>query len=127
MWYKVFFVPFVLPGFSGLTLGPFIFIRSDRKGDIGLIAHEKVHVSQWYKRKFTHGFRYLFSREYRFQCEAEAYAWSVFFKGATEQWLAYYAHILATKYFLKVTEGEAKDAIKRYLYETNFFKEGGVA
>lgn len=34
--------------FLGNTRGPFITIRADRRGDLGLLMHELEHVKQWY-------------------------------------------------------------------------------
>lgn len=42
-------VPFLAPGSSGMTIGRFIFLRSDdnRDGTRELLAHELVHVRQY--------------------------------------------------------------------------------
>ncbi len=38
-----------IPGFAGITLGNFIFLKKkiSREGDSQLLAHELVHVRQW--------------------------------------------------------------------------------
>ena len=40
-------VPWLMPGVAGVTLGRWILLRRGREGDLGLIAHELVHVRQW--------------------------------------------------------------------------------
>ena len=99
---------FVSKGFAASTYGPFIFIRPTKKGDEGLLAHEKTHVKQFWKNPFF-GLFYLFSKKARFKYEAEAYRVQ----------LAYYperletlATILATKYKLNITVDEARAALK---------------
>lgn len=63
-------------GAIGVTLNPFVFIRKDRKGDSVLLAHESIHYTQQRKvglLKFL--FRYITSKEYRYQYELEAYVY----------------------------------------------------
>ena len=35
------------PGVAAMTLGRWILVRRGREDDVGLIAHELVHVQQW--------------------------------------------------------------------------------
>jgi hypothetical protein len=44
-------VPFLAPGFSGMTIGRFVFLRNDGlfDGSRKIIAHELVHVRQCYE------------------------------------------------------------------------------
>lgn len=46
---RVIRVPFLAPGASGMTIGRFVFLRSDldRSGERELLAHELVHVRQY--------------------------------------------------------------------------------
>jgi len=44
---RVVVVPFLTPGVSGMTLGRYVLLRRDRTADVGLLAHELVHVQQW--------------------------------------------------------------------------------
>jgi len=45
-------VPFLAPGSSGMTIGRWIFLRHDgpHDGSQQIIAHELVHVRQYYER-----------------------------------------------------------------------------
>lgn len=60
-------------GFDAFTLGPIILIRSACKDDIGLIAHERVHVRQWRESYGLFYPRYLLSKKWRQHYEVEAY------------------------------------------------------
>jgi hypothetical protein len=122
MWYKVFYVPFVLPGMGGLTLGPFQFIRNDLRNRVDLHLHELKHTEQWYRNKITHGIKYLFSKDYRLEAEAEAYAENVKFwmkyNRDREDMIRFYANTIKrikgyflSKYSLKEIEGR----IARYV------------
>jgi hypothetical protein len=44
-------VPFLAPGANGMTIGRFVFLRNDGQfdGSRKLIAHELVHVRQYYE------------------------------------------------------------------------------
>ena len=44
-------VPFLAPGAGGMTIGTFVFLRSDvdRSGGRELLAHELVHVRQFHE------------------------------------------------------------------------------
>lgn len=48
-------------------------IRPDHRGDTGLLAHEQVHVSQWWRTLGLHSLLYLCSKRYRLKAEVEAY------------------------------------------------------
>jgi hypothetical protein len=60
--------------FAGYTIGPVILIRPSHKDDTGLIAHERVHVAQFWRRPVLHGLLYRLSKRYRLDCEVRAYA-----------------------------------------------------
>jgi hypothetical protein len=68
---------FVPTGSAGCARGPLVFIRPEYKGDAGLLAHERVHVWQWFRTIYSlgvvHSLLYLFSDSYRLACEVEAY------------------------------------------------------
>jgi len=86
---KIKFVYGILPAFvfvsgrlvkdrsSAQARGPLIFMKP--KFDImytngrAVLAHELVHVKQWYRTFFTHPFLYKFSQVYRANAEIEAY------------------------------------------------------
>jgi hypothetical protein len=92
------------PRFQAITYGPLIVIRPSRKGDEGLLAHERVHVEQ-FKRNPFFGLAYLFSKKKRLQYEVEAYR--VQLKYHPDR-LGAFANALATKYRLGITQGEAE-------------------
>ncbi len=43
-------VPVLTPGIVAMTVGRFVFLRRGHEADLGLIAHELVHVQQWRER-----------------------------------------------------------------------------
>ena len=70
---------FIPKGSAGCVLTLLVFtvvlIRPEYRGDKGLLAHELMHVEQsWYNIiPAIHGLRYRFDKEYRLECEVEAY------------------------------------------------------
>ena len=48
---RVVVVPALTPGIVAMTLGRWILVRRGHESDVGLLAHELVHVEQWR----THG------------------------------------------------------------------------
>jgi hypothetical protein len=44
---RVLVVPVLTPGVAAMTLGRFVFVRRGHERDVGLVAHELVHVEQW--------------------------------------------------------------------------------
>ncbi|MCT9119173.1 hypothetical protein N6G02_23790 [Cupriavidus gilardii] len=91
--------------FDGISLGPIVLLRPDVSA--GLIAHELVHVRQFWRRPFTHGPRYLLSKAYRQACEVEAYRAQLQAAGRTPSRIANLARYLATKYRLDLDEETA--------------------
>ena len=63
----------LLKGFDGYAYGPIAFIHEDKRGDAGLLVHEKVHIKQFWKTLGLHGLLYKFSKKYRLKSEREAY------------------------------------------------------
>lgn len=67
-------LPFNPPeGSAGCANGPFVRIRVGYEDDKGLLAHELLHVEQFWNDPLTHGLRYRFSKHYRLDCEVKAY------------------------------------------------------
>lgn len=99
---------FVPDGHAGCARGPFIFIRPQHKGDAGLLAHEKVHVRQWWRTLGLHSLRYLFSRRYRLKAEVEAYREQLKHSPGNE---AVYAVLITARYGLNITITEAYTAL----------------
>jgi len=93
---KVFYTNrFIKEWAAGTAVGPFIFIRSEYRGDAGLLAHELIHVEQFWRRPFTHGWKYQNDPAYRLACEVEAYRVQIKF-GKLAVWQA--AHFLVHWY-----------------------------
>jgi hypothetical protein len=44
---RVVVVPVLTPGVAAMTLGRWVLVRRGSDRDVGLIAHELVHVQQW--------------------------------------------------------------------------------
>ncbi len=40
-------VPVLTPGIVAMTVGRFVFLRRRHEAEVGLLAHELVHVQQW--------------------------------------------------------------------------------
>lgn len=92
----VFYTNFgVVPGAGASTRGPFIFIRPEHRGDIGLLEHEKVHRRQWLRTLGLHSFLYLLSDRYRLAAEVEAFKVQL---GYAPHALDRFAHFLAAHY-----------------------------
>ncbi len=102
---------FVRKGFAGKDFGPFIFIRPDYMDDVGLIRHELVHVKQfWTEGLFIHSIRYQFSKQYRLDCEVEAYKEQLnhYPEGSRKYLTDLFAGYIANKYRLDVSKDQAK-------------------
>ena len=96
--------------FDALTVGWIILIRPHCANDACLIAHEKVHVKQFWRTCGLFPFLYLI-RKYRIEFEAEAFAEQVRC-GASLEWAA---EKLARDYKLEISEEEAKGELQRWL------------
>ena len=123
----------ILPGgrnkFSA-TLGDTIYLTPERyddwksgkpkKSTIALIEHEKVHIDQ-YRRDKAFKRRYLTSRKWRLQYEAEAYAKQAFIRVRLDKrgrdgdyFVGRYAKLLSSKtYLLFMSYDEVFEAIDR--------------
>jgi len=96
----------LLEGAAGTARGPLIFIRPNKKDDEGLYQHELTHVKQWFALLgFGFGIGYRFFPLFRLWAEVQAY------KKQAEYYeddrLHRFAILLATKYNLNITVGEA--------------------
>jgi hypothetical protein len=103
MIYKVFYTNlFIRKRFDGLSIGPFVFIRPECRNDKGLLAHELVHVEQFYRYWGLNGLLYFFSKKWRLRFELEAYKKQVDVNHTTyfsRVWMARsFARILVDKY-----------------------------
>ena len=103
---------FVPKGSRGCARGFVILIRPQYKdSDRGLLEHEKVHVRQfWTGGMIVHSLRYLLSKQYRFECEVEAYKEQA--EWYPDDRRLKFAGFIARNYGLKVTVDAAFEAIK---------------
>jgi len=114
-------------GVGGRTFYPFpylfglgtceIIIRPKYKDDKGILKHEIKHAEQ-YGKVFFHGLLIMFSGEYRYKCELEAYTEQIKeYKYKSVKDCSWIIDALATKYNLNIGKAKiALDIIK--LYET---------
>lgn len=106
MLYKVIYTNRFIPSiYAGRTIGPIILIRPSHKDDTGLLEHEKVHVRQFWSTLGLFGIPYLLSKKYRLKYELEAYKEQLKYYPTDKK--AIFAHYLATKYNLNITQEEA--------------------
>lgn len=105
MLYLVFYADWpVSAGMAAKAVGPIIFIRPSKKGNVGLLEHEKVHVRQFWRTLGLFGIPYYFSAKARIRYEVEAYREQLKYAPGKE---AAFANSLATKYNAKITPAEA--------------------
>jgi hypothetical protein len=100
---------FIPNGYDAYTRGPFVFVRPEHKNDLGLIAHEKVHVRQWFCTLMLHPLLYLISDKYKLNSEVEAYKEQLkhYPKSTQENNLILFSGYLANNYNLNITQDEA--------------------
>jgi hypothetical protein len=96
---------FIAKNFAGCTRGPFIFIRPEYRNDAGMLAHEKVHVRQWFRTLGIHPLLYALSNSYKLRCEVEAYREQA--KYDADDCSATYAGYLSELYGFNITKEEA--------------------
>jgi hypothetical protein len=105
----IFYTTKFLKGFAGITYGPVILIHPDYKDDIGLLAHEKEHVKQWFRTLGLHSFLYLLSDRYKLWAEVQAYRVQLKHSPGNEE---RFARFIAEKYGLDITIAEALELLK---------------
>lgn len=106
MLYKLFYTDRFIPEkYGGRAIGPIILIRPRFIGDIGILEHEKVHVRQFWSSLGLFGIPYFLSKKYRLKYELEAYKVQLKYYEVDKK--ALFAHFLATKYNLDITQEEA--------------------
>lgn len=97
------------PKFAGDTRGPWIRINPKYKDDLGLLAHEKCHVRQWWFTLGIHSLLYLVSDKYKLWAEVQAYKCQLEY---SPNHIDFFARSIATKYGLGISEEEAKELLK---------------
>lgn len=113
MLFKVFYTDsnlFINRQSAGCARSMFVFIRPKYKNDTGILAHELVHVKQFWKNPLFHGWMYLLSRHYRFNAEVEAYREQI--KHYPDDRSEKFAEIISEYYKLDVSKEEALAALK---------------
>ena len=103
---------FVPKGSAGCARGPLIFIRPEYKNDVGLLAHEDVHVRQWCRTLGLHSFMYLLSDSYKLACEVEAYQAQA--KHYPDDRTPQFAVFIADDYGLDISSVEALKLIRAH-------------
>jgi hypothetical protein len=96
-------------GFDAITLGPVILIRPEYASDVGLIAHERVHVRQWRESWGMFWIRYLVSQRWRRDYEVEAYREQLKYSPTC---LDLFAGYLARNYKLGISIDVARSLLK---------------
>lgn len=93
-------------GVGGQAKAWFVKILPKYKEDKGILAHELVHVRQfWTKGLLVHMLRYTYSKNYRLQCEIEAYKVQLTYNPEN---FDFFALRITQMYGLTITEGEVK-------------------
>lgn len=100
---------FVPKRFGALTVGPLVFIRPRyRDTDPGLLAHELVHVRQFWRNPLM-GIWYQLSQRSRLEYELEAFVAQI--KCYPSPDIDWYANMLATKYRLEISKEQARQLL----------------
>ncbi len=74
---RVIVVPVLTPGVAAMTLGPWILVRRGREQDVGLVAHELVHVQQWRELGVVRFLSRYFGEYLRYRLQGQAH-WSAY-------------------------------------------------
>lgn len=109
--YLLFYTDLMPDRFSGYTLGFVIFLRPSVRGNIEMLEHEKVHVSQFWRSLGTFGILYQFSKTFRLKYELEAYKKQLEFCENKEAAKKIFAVYLSKNYNLDITY---EDALKLF-------------
>ena len=102
---------------GGKTRGIFIRINKKYLNDRGLLEHELTHVKQFYKLPIIHSLLYLLIKNYRYECELEAYVEQLrwYSLETHENKILRFSNMLLQKYHLDVLyERIEKDLRKKY-------------
>jgi len=91
-------------------VGPIVLIRPSKRDDQGLLAHELMHVKQFWRSFGLFGIPYWLFKTKRFEYEVEAYREQLKYAPGREQ---RFARFLARNYDLDITELQALAALTR--------------
>ena len=108
----IFYTNFGIPSeHAACTRGPVIFIRPKYMGDAGLLAHERVHVRQWFEGfLLIHQVLYLLKPDYRLRCEVAAYKEQA--KHYQDDRIPLFARFIAERYGLDISAAEAEKLLR---------------
>ncbi len=106
----IFYTDLMPARFSGYTIGPIILIRPRCKNDAGLLAHEQVHVRQFWRTLGMGPLLSVFVPALRLQYEVEAYRKQLEFNPDAS--LAF-AGFIATKYGLSIAVTDALELLTK--------------
>lgn len=70
---------------KGRSWGLWIEIQPKHKDDLGLLAHERCHVRQFFTYPFVYGLLYKFSSKFRYKFEVEAFGYSIAYGNRTKE------------------------------------------
>ena len=96
--------------FDALTIGFVVLVRPKNQHSEPLIAHELVHVKQFWNNPLFYGIRYQFSKKSRFAYEAEAYRTQLALDPSEHNRLTF-ASFLVNNYRLDITMDQALAAL----------------
>jgi len=94
---------FIRKGMAATTIAMCIFIRPEYKQDKGLLAHEQVHVSQFWRTFGASSLLYLLP-SFRYKYEVEAYKKQLEFSVYHEKDAAHFAAFITNNYWLSVEQ-----------------------
>lgn len=111
MYYSVKYTDAVKKGSAGQAITCFITIRPEYKDDVGLLKHEIVHTTQFWRTFGFHALMYLLFKKYRLASEVEAYKeqlnWPPATNGIKEDYAKIYAGFISEKYSLDISLEDA--------------------
>jgi hypothetical protein len=100
---------FIKKPHAGTTYGPFIFIKPEYKDDVGLLAHEKLHVKHFLLSLGLSAILYRFSKRYRLWSEVQCYRVQLRYSPNDAE---LFASFIAERYDLDITKAEALEMLK---------------
>lgn len=106
----VFYVESLQGTRAGEARGPVIRILEAYRDDAGILAHEMVHVKQWFRTLGLHSFLYILSDDYKLSAEVEAYKEQMTHYPGDRRPL--FAKFLSERYDLSITPEAALELLK---------------
>lgn len=101
----VFYTNWFIPNrYGAISLGFFVLIRPEYKGNTALLEHELQHCRQFWRTLWVHAPLYFLSKRYRLYAECDAYAVQIKYGGSYD-WAI---QMLTNYYNLNISEREAR-------------------